>query len=154
MAFDNKQIARRFIEEVWNKGDLTAVDELLDPGYEGHDPVVGTYKRDGLKQTVESYRSAFPDLKLEIVNLVADDRFVATRWIARGTHLGTFMGIEPTQKKTVVTGIALSELRNGKIVSELNEYDAFGLLRQLGAGDKLMVEPPRTATARPEKRTS
>ena len=153
MATNNKLIARRFIEEVWNAGNVTLVDELVDPGYEGHDPVVGTYKRDGLKQTIASYRSAFPDLKLEIVTQVADDRFVVTRWIARGTHLGTFMGLEPTRKRAVLSGINLGELRNGKIVSDHNEYDALGLLRQLGAGEKLMAEPPRTAAARPEGRT-
>ena len=72
MAFDNKQITRRFIEEVWNTGNLALVDELVDPSYEGRDPVVGTYKRDALKQTIEGYRKAFPDLKLEIVHLVAE----------------------------------------------------------------------------------
>lgn len=153
MAFDNKQITRRFIEEVWNNGNLALVDELVDPAYEGRDPVVGTYKRDALKQTIEGYRKAFPDLKLEIVHLLADDRFVASRWIARGTHLGTFMGVEPTKKKTVVTGNGLVEFRDGKIVAEFNEYDALGLLRQLGAAEKFMGEPPRTTTARPEKRT-
>lgn len=152
MAFDNKQISRRFIEEVWNTGNLALVDELVDPGYEGRDPVVGAYKRDALKQTIEGYRNAFPDLKLEIVHMVADDRFVATRWVAHGTHLGAFMGVEPTKKKTVVTGISLAEFRDGKIVAEFNEYDALGLMQQLGAAEKLTAEPPRTAVARPEKR--
>lgn len=150
---DNKLIARRLIEEVWNKGDVTLIDELVDPGYEGHDPVLGTYKRDGLTQAVQSYRSSFPDLKLEIVNQVADDRFVVTRWIARGTHLGPFMGVEPTKKFAVTSGIDLTEVRDGKIYSDFTEYDSLGLLKQLGVAEKFMGEPPRATTTRAEKRT-
>lgn len=152
MTTANKEVSRRFIEEVWNAGNFALIEELVDPSYEAHDPVFGTYKRDGLRPAIESYRRAFPDLKLEIVNLVGDDKFVAMRWLARGTHLGTFMGLEPTRKTALVSGIALSELKDGKIVKDYNEYDALGLLRQLGATEKLMVEPPRTTT-RPEKRT-
>jgi len=154
MTFDTKKIARRFIEEVWNTGNVGLIDELVDPAYEGHDPVVGNYKKEGLKQAIQSYRNAFPDLKLEVVNQVADERYVVTRWIARGTHLGTFMGLEPTKKTAVVSGLDLGEVRDGKICSDFNEYDALGLLRQLGAPEKFTGEVPFTpTTTRPEKRT-
>lgn len=141
MAIDNKQLLRRFTEEIWNKANFEAIDELCDPSYEARDPMIGTYARDGLKETVKAYRSAFPDLKLEIVGLISEGNLTAVRWTARGTNLGSFMGMPPTGKSTVVTGIAFSEVRNGKVVKDYNEYDALGLLRQLGVDPKSLPMP-------------
>lgn len=153
MAIDNKQLARRFFDEVWNRGRLEAIDELVDASYEGRDPIIGLNKRDGLREAVKSYRAAFPDMKFEIVNVLGDGNFVCTRWTVRGTHQGPFMGMEPTGKVAVVTGIDVGEYRNGKLISDVSEYDALGMLRQLGLDTVAMPLPGRRATVKTEKRT-
>ena len=135
MATDNKQVARRVIDEIWNKGKLDMIEELLDPAYEGHDPLLGGLKRDSFRQSVKAYRSAFPDLKMEINALLVDGNFVTTRWTARGTHLGPLLGKESTGRSASVTGISVGEIRNGRIISDYAEWDALGLFRQLGLDD-------------------
>jgi steroid delta-isomerase-like uncharacterized protein len=146
MAIDNKQVARRMIEEVYNKGKIELIEELIDPAYEGHDPLMGTVKRDGLRESVKGYRSAFPDLKLEVNTIIAEGNFVVTRWTARGTHRGALMGIAPTGKSTVVTGIDFAELKNGKISSQYSEFDALGMMRTLGVEATAVPAPGKAFT--------
>jgi steroid delta-isomerase-like uncharacterized protein len=132
MATEIKQLSRRLLEEVWNKGNYVLFDELMDPSFKAVDPVIGTVDKAGYLEMLKGYRSAFPDLKLEIVTLISEGNFVATRWIARGTNKGSFLGMEPTGKSATTTGLDLAEVRNGKFVSAFNVYDSMSLLRQLG----------------------
>lgn len=132
MAYDNKQLTRRVWEEIWNQGKLEVIEELIDPTFEGHDPLMGPLKRDAFRNAVKGYRTAFPDLKLELNAIFAEDNFVTTRWTMRATHLGPFLGTESTGKSAQVTGVNLGELRNGRLVSDYMEWDVAGLFRQLG----------------------
>lgn len=152
MAIDNRQLARKLIDEVWNKGKLELIDELVDPGYEGRDPMMGTATRNGLKESVKAYRAAFPDLKLEVSTILSDGSYVCTRWTAKGTHLGPFLGMAPTGKHTVVTGLNLAEFRNGRIVADVAEYDALGLTRQLGVEPQALPLPVTRPVAATGKR--
>lgn len=132
MVFRNKQVTRRLLEEVWNQGKLELIDELLDPAYEGFDPLMGPLKRESYRSAVKGYRRAFPDLELQVRAVVAEGNFVTTRWIAHGTHLGPFLGTESSGRSAEVTGMEMSELSNGKLISGFSEWDALGLFRQLG----------------------
>lgn len=141
MAIDNKQLARRLNDEVWSKGNLQLIDELIDPTFEGRDPLVGAMNRDALRESVKAYRAAFPDLKIEVASILSEGNFVCTRWTAKGTHRGTLLGMAPTGKTAVVTGIDFGEIRNGKFIADYAEYDALGLLRQLGLDTVAMPVP-------------
>jgi len=132
MATDNKALSRRLIEEVWNKGNFEVIDELYDPSFKTEDPMLGTLDLNGFRELVKGYRTAFPDLKLEIISLVSEGNFIATRWRATGTHRGPLMGMEATGKKAVTTGLDLAEVRNGKVISDFTVFDSLTLLRQLG----------------------
>jgi steroid delta-isomerase-like uncharacterized protein len=153
MAIDNKQITRRLIEDVWSKGRVELIDELVDPNFEAKDPLLGTLDRDGLREAVKGYRSAFPDLKFEVVSLLAEGNHVSMRWIARGTNLGPFMGAPSTGRAAVVTGINYTELRNGKVISDTFEFDGLGLMRQLGLNPVSTPIPARRQTVETGKRT-
>ncbi len=76
--------------------------------------------------------TAFPDLHLTIEDEIAEGDKVVTRVTARGTHQGSFMGIRPTGKRAVVTGIVIDRFANGKTVEAWNNLDDLGLLQQLG----------------------
>ncbi len=72
------------------------------------------------------------------MHIVIDDQIaegdrVVTRWTARGTHKGEWMGIAPTGKPVTVTGILISRFAGGRVVEEWENYDALGMMRQLGA---------------------
>ncbi len=131
-AEENKALTRRGVEEVWNQKNLAIVDELGAPDYVSHNPAMTTHGLEQYKQLVTMYFSAFPDLHLTIEGQIAEGDKVVTRWTARGTHQGSFMGIPPTGKQTVVTGITIDRYVNGKATESWNNIDDLGLLQQLG----------------------
>ena len=132
-AEQNKANARRFYEEVWNQGNLDVIDQLADPNVVGHDPVGGEIRgREALRQFVSGNRTAFPDLRITIEDQVAEGDKVVTRWSSRGTHKGDLMGIAPTGKQTRVTGISIDRYSGGKVVEDYTDWDALGLMQQLG----------------------
>ena len=126
--------SRRIFEEVWNRRNPAIIDELMAPDYVHHDVLSPeAFGLDGYKQFADRYLSAFPDLHMTIHDeVVAGDRIV-TRWTATGTHNGDLPGLPRTGKKISVTGITIARLTNGKFVESWNNWDALGMLRQLGA---------------------
>jgi steroid delta-isomerase-like uncharacterized protein len=130
----NKAIVRRAFEEPW-QGNLDVVDELIATQYIGHDPAnpEPLHGPEGVKEFISSYRAAFPDARITVEEQLAEGNLVATRWSGRGTHEGELMGVAPTGKKVTVSGLAISRLENGKIVEEFQNWDNFGLMKQLGA---------------------
>ena len=87
---------------------------------------------DGLKQFVQIYRGAFPDVRITINDQIAEGDKVVTRWTATGTHKGQLMGIAPTNKHATVTGVDIDRYQDGKVVEAWASYDMFGMLQQLG----------------------
>ena len=149
MSDQNKALARRGIEEVFNQGKLNVVDELVAPNATFHDAGVPGGKftgPQGLKQFVQIYRTAFPDIKITIDDQIAEGDKVATRWTGTGTHKGELMGIKATNKHSTVTGIQVERYQNGKLVESWASYDMLGMLQQLGVVPSLT--PAGTSTSR------
>lgn len=135
MSEQNKALARRGTEEVWNQGKLAVIDELVASNATYHDPNVPGGKftgPEGLKQFVQIYRNAFPDVHITIQDQIAEGDKVVNRWTATGTHKGDLMGIKPTNKFSTVTGVDIERYQNGKVVESWANYDMFGMLQQLG----------------------
>jgi hypothetical protein len=82
---------------------------------------------------VAEFRSAFPDFHDSIDIQVAEGELVVTRFTSMGTHRGTFMGVEPTNKELVWTGITIDRVSGGRIVESWANWDMMGLMQQLGA---------------------
>jgi steroid delta-isomerase-like uncharacterized protein len=135
MSEKNKSIVRRSFEELFTHGDLDVADEVFASDYVGHDPALPQEIRgpEQFKQFVMMYRNAFPDLELTVEDQVAEGDEVVTRFTARGTHRGELMGIPPTGKKVVVTGISIDRMKDGKSVESWTNYDLLSMLQQLGA---------------------
>jgi steroid delta-isomerase-like uncharacterized protein len=133
MSETNKTVSRRLVEEAFNQGKLDVIEDLVAPTLVSHDPLTGDTKGpDGTREVIEGYRSAFPDLKITIEDQLAERDLVATRWTAKGTHKGELLGIAPTGKESTVTGLTIDKIKDGKIVESWNNWDALGMLRQLG----------------------
>lgn len=133
-AEENKALARRYIEEVYAKGNLDLIDELLDIDVQEHEEF-GDQKpagRSGIRELILAFRSAFPDISVEIEDPVAEgDRvFLRTNWA--GTHHGDFMGIEATGKRIYFTSIDELRFSEGKIKEHWGVTDTMGLMMQLG----------------------
>ena len=132
MSEQNKMVVRRAIDEIYNQGKLDVVDELVSGDFVVHASSEDIHGPEALKQYVASLREAFPDLRLTIDDQIAEDDRVVTRWIARGTHLGTFQGIPPTGKQGSMTGTDIDRFVDGKAVECWTNTDELGLLQQLG----------------------
>ena len=129
----NKDLVRRFYEEVFNKKNLAAIDEFVDPHIVEHDLPPGLPAgSEGTRQFIGMYLSAIPDLHLTAEDIIAEGDKVVVRLTYHGTHRGELMGIPPTGKQATVTGIQVVRIANGRIVENWINFDALGLLQQLG----------------------
>ena len=79
-----------------------------------------------------AFVAAFPDIHLEINDLVAEGNKLVTSWTAQGTHQGELMGIPPTGNSVTVSGIAIDRFENGQSVEHWELFDQMGLMQQLG----------------------
>ena len=133
MTDDIKAIASREVE-MFSSGDYSIADELYSEDYVGYDPAKPEPIRgiDGAKAEAEGYRSAFPDLQITIDQQVAEGDYVVTRWTAHGTHDGDLDGIAPTGRSATTSGISITRIVDGKIVEDYTQWDALGLMTQLG----------------------
>jgi steroid delta-isomerase-like uncharacterized protein len=147
MSAQNKTVVRRLFDELWNKGNMLVADEIIAPTYLHHDdstPDLGKGP-ESEKKRVNLYRTAFHDLRLSIEDLLAEGETVVARWSCRGVHKGELNDIAPTGKQFAITGVTIARFSNGKIVEGFVNWDALGLMRQLG----VVPEPAKSlATAR------
>ena len=130
----NRTLSQRYFEEVWNQGQVDALDELLTPDYINHtpstpDPPPGAA---GLKPIVLAIRKAFPDLHYEIQDAIATDDTVVMRVRMTGTHRGDLFGLAPTGRKISVDQINIERIRDGRIAEHWRVTDELGLMKQLG----------------------
>jgi steroid delta-isomerase-like uncharacterized protein len=135
MSEENKEKARRFLEEAFNEGNLGVVDEIFASDYVLHDPaspeeVSGP---EGIKQFVQMYRSAFPDTHITVEDQIAEGDEVVTRWTGRGTHQGALFGVAPSGNQVELSGITISRFEGGKFVEDWTNSDTLGLMQQIGA---------------------
>jgi steroid delta-isomerase-like uncharacterized protein len=134
MSDQNASAVRRHIEEVFNQGNLSVIDEIFAPDFVYHQPDGGEMKgRDALKQMTGMFRGAFPDLHCGVEDQFAEGDKVSTRWSLRGTHKGEMMGIAPTGKQVSVWGTVIHRFEGDKIAEAWDAYDILNLLKQIGA---------------------
>ncbi len=135
MSEENKAVARRAFEEHFNTGNFDLAQEIFAADYVNHDP---SLPRSGsgpeaANQAVRLYREAFPDAQITVEDQVAEGDKVATRWSARGTHQGELLGVGPTGNQVQITGISISRIEDGRIAEDWINYDALGMMQQIGA---------------------
>jgi steroid delta-isomerase-like uncharacterized protein len=127
---EHKAIARRFFE-AFITGDF---EDVLAPGYKDHDAPPGTPTGpEGIRQLTEATRTAFPDLRFHISDQIAEGDKVTTVYTLEGTNTGEFMGMPATGKQVRMRGISVYRIADGKLQEGWVQYDALGMLQQLGA---------------------
>ncbi len=143
MSDKREAVVRRYIQEVWNHGKLEVIDELLTNDFVNHDPIEPARGRDGMRDLVRKYRTAFPDVRCEIQDLFsAGDRVVA-RLRYTGTHRSALEGIPPTGRQAIVTEILIASFVGERIREVYANWDALGLMQQLG----VVTLPGKSASA-------
>jgi steroid delta-isomerase-like uncharacterized protein len=129
---DPRESVRRYIEGVWNRGDLGALEELTSGVFAYHLNGQQPLDRAAMASFISATRSAFPDWKVEIGEIIAQGDVVAVRWQAAATHQGVFRGIPPTGRQVSLTGINMYHVAEGKVDAEWEQMDSLGMLQQLG----------------------
>jgi steroid delta-isomerase-like uncharacterized protein len=132
---DNKALVRQMVEGIFNRGNISRVDEFLAPDFVEHEelPPGNQGGREGFKQMTAQLRSAFPDFKATLDDVVAEGDRVVLRMTWTGTHKGQFMGIPPTGKSISFEVIDIIRVAGGKFVEHWGQMDNTGLMPQLGA---------------------
>jgi steroid delta-isomerase-like uncharacterized protein len=138
-AEENKALARRELEEVFTQGNLDAAEEIYAPNVIIHQTATAAipagediHGAEAARQIAAARRRAFPDLQITVQDQVAEGDKVATRFRARGTHLGELAGRAPTGKEVELTGINICCIEGGKIAEHWPQADILGMMRQLG----------------------
>ena len=126
------ELYRAFEEEIYNKGNLAAVDELVAEDFRHHAPFPTPQGREGFKQFIAGFNQAFPDSTSTTEDVVVEGEKVAVRYTMRGTHQGEFVGIPATGKRIEVEGISIYRVVDGKIADEWSQPDMVGMMQQLG----------------------
>lgn len=129
-----EELAQLLLKEVWTRGDLALVDELVTEDYRHADPLLSEAIQGpaGLKQTVSWYRQGVPDLTKTVEDTIVDGPIVVIQYTATGTHQGWILGIEPTGRTFAVEGVYRCEGGDGRLADGIDVWDGVGLLRQLG----------------------
>lgn len=132
---ENKMIARRFneaIQSYWRDGSFDALEALVAPDFVHHGPGLPPDMA-GLKQMLPAFRTAFPDLEITIEEIIVEGDKVFDRATWRATHQDELMGIPPTGKQVTVQEMHIARIADGKVVERWFQWDALGLMQQLGA---------------------
>ena len=136
-----KALVRQVVDD-WNRGDLDALDEHLDPAYVNRDPNnLEVTDLPSYKRWAAAARAAFPDLRVTIEDLIAEGDKVVARVTIRATHTGEFMGIPPTGKHIETDVIDILRFADGKVIEHWAQPDRLGMYQQLGL---LPAGPPTT----------
>ena len=132
-AEENKERIRRGFEEGVNQRHLELFDELLSPDYVNYGTNPPTRGIDGFRQMMGVFFTGFPDMKVELDEVIGEGDRVVTRGRMTGTHTGEFMGIPATGKPISVNYIDMWRIEDGKGVENWVQMDLVGLMQQLGA---------------------
>lgn len=136
---NNKTIARRYFEEILNKGDAGAMTALIAEDVVFRNPPFVVKGLDGFRKLIASLRETFPDLYFTIEDELAEGDKVATRWVMRGTQSGPVQDQPATGKKMEVSGMDIFRISGGKVREVWVNMDSMGQAQQLG-----WLSPPAT----------
>lgn len=129
---ENEALVRGWMDRVVNGHDPAAVSEFFASDFVSHQPGDETVRgRAAWQELVTSYLTAFPDYRLTIETVVAQDDHVAVRWTATGTHRGAYRGVAATGLHVKIAGIEIDRIADGRVAESWSEFNREGLVEQL-----------------------
>ena len=136
MSAENAKLAVRWFEEVWNKQRVEAIDEMFAADGLAHglapdgSPMIGP---EGFKPFHTTFIGAFPDLNIQVEDVICQGDKTAVRFSGSGTHRGDHLGVAPTGQTVKFTGMSFIRWRNGQIIEGWNNVDMISVLQPIGA---------------------
>jgi steroid delta-isomerase-like uncharacterized protein len=135
MSEENKELARRFYDEVFNAGNLDQVEEFCTPDFVDHEegPPGTPDGIEGVKAFVGMFREGFPDIRASVDDVMAEGDKIAARVTFTGTHEGEFMGVPPSGQRIQIDTIDIVRIEGGKAAEHWGVTDTMALMQQIGA---------------------
>ena len=128
----NKQMIKKIFSEMFNGRNFSDMDKIISPEYVNHGMPNAKKGPAGLKEVLQQFLDGFPDMKINVEHMVAEDNMVATRGYWTGTNTGKFMGMQGTGKKVRCEFIDLWKIENGMCVENWVQMDIVGVMQQAG----------------------
>jgi predicted ester cyclase len=135
---DNRDVARMALEQVCARGDMSLAPQCYAEDFDDHVGDADYHGLEGVRRSTAGYRALLDDLRFEVVDQLAEDDRVASRWVMSGSNRG---------RPVRLWGITISRLRDGRIVEDWSSFDRLALLRQLGPRRTLLVATRRLRRA-------
>jgi steroid delta-isomerase-like uncharacterized protein len=138
MPYDEyPSIQHAWFSEVWNKANEDAIDELCAENVVGHGLTDSegneVASREGFRNFYRSFRQAFPDIHVDVLETATEGDNVVARCQVRATHTGEGFVVAPTGASVDFTGMCWIKVRDGKISESWNTFDFLKVMQQLGA---------------------
>ena len=133
MSEENKRLVSRIYDEAISSGIYDVIDDLIAPNYVSHGLPMSSNGPQELRQSIETFRSAFPDLYMLVEEQIADGDRVSNQGYITGTHRGEFLGIPASGQQIKVNVISIWRFKNSKVVENWVQLDLMSLMRQIGA---------------------
>jgi predicted ester cyclase len=143
----NKQVVRRFIDEVVNTGDVSRVEDFIGPDYVDHYAGEDAPTGPGvMAEHIRDVRATYPDLHVTIEQQFADGDVVISRVLATGTHQGSWLGMAPTGKRVRITVVNIDRVRDGRIIEHWGTANTLEALLECGILRPPLASVPRSET--------
>lgn len=133
MSESSKQFVRRYVDEVYTKGNTDNIDEFLSPDYVNHTEMQEIEGLEAVREFVATMHTAMPDMTEVIHDQVSQGDYEVHRWTISGTHEGEWMGIPPSNNPVSLSGLTLARFEDGKIAEEWSYTNTLALMMQIGA---------------------
>jgi steroid delta-isomerase-like uncharacterized protein len=148
----NKALVRRLVEEGFNKGNLDVVDEIVAPDVVTHNPIIldAPEGPDSVRGGIEMIRQSFPDIEVEILDMIAEGDRVAVFLLMSGTNAGDYRRGGATGKKGSLRAFFIWRVADGRLAESWGVADRFDLLQQLGmipSDDEIAARMPNTSAS-------
>jgi steroid delta-isomerase-like uncharacterized protein len=132
MSAENKALVERWFDQVWSQGRADAIDDMFAAEGVAHGLGQDLHGPAEFRVFHATFRGAFPDVRVQMDEMIAEGDRVAYRFTATGTHRGGDLGFPATGRQVRFVGMGSVRIVNGRIVEGWNVLDQLGMLTQLG----------------------
>jgi predicted ester cyclase len=136
MTEQERNLGRRWFEEVWNKGRREAIAEMLPPEAVLHEAGVDSAGAEGFYPYYDRLRTALTEIHFDVDDSLANEDTICVRWVFTSKHTGEGLGVAPSGKAINVTGISVIRVANGMLIEGWQNWDMLGLMQQIQGTSK------------------
>ena len=136
MTENERDLGRRWFEEVWNKGRRDAIPEMLAPNGVLHDGDFDSVGPEGFYPFFDRLNANLSGIHVTVHDSIAEGDRLCVRWTAAGKHTGDGLGVPATGKPVHMTGISIIRVAEGKLIEAWQNWDMLGLMEQIRGAEK------------------